>query len=490
MKLGKRVGTTIRQLGYPTKKSLKSWHLEYEQRRDLRAGYARSKQVYSAEQKKLAMDHYLSHDRCVAATLRALGYPSRGTLTDWIREQCPEIGKCRAGRVAGSIPQSLAVKQASVIELCSREGSARMLAQKVGVSRPMLYKWKNQLLGREVPASMKRHEKRAPEHERSNLEKQVESLRRDILAKANELVKKGMGIDLQLLSNPEKTTLVDALKQTYALPELLSALRLARSSYFYHRARLLVTDRYVVARRVMADIFECNYRCYGYHRMRAALSRQQVLISEKVVRCLMRQEGLCATTTKQRRYRSYRGEISPAPANLINRDFRAAGPNQKWLTDISEFQIPAGKVYLSPVINCFDGLVVSWSIGTRPDAELVNAMLGGAIETVAESADRPVVHSDRGAHYRWPGWLSRMRDARLIRSMSRKGYSPDNAACEGFFGRLKTEMFYSRDWRGATVDQFIETLDAYIRWYNAKRIKVSLGSLSPLEYRASLGIAV
>ncbi|MCP1121707.1 IS3 family transposase, partial [Robbsia andropogonis] len=188
-----------------------------------------------------------------------------------------------------------------------------------GVSRPMLYKWKNQLLGREAPASMKRHEKRAPEHERSNLEKQVESLRRDILAKANELVKKGMGIDLQLLSNPEKTTLVDALKQTYALPELLSALRLARSSYFYHRARLLVTDRYVGARRVMVDIFECNYRCYGYRRIRAALSRQQVLISEKVVRRLMRQEGLCATTTKRRRYGSYRGEISPAPANLINR---------------------------------------------------------------------------------------------------------------------------------------------------------------------------
>ncbi|KKB60773.1 transposase, partial [Robbsia andropogonis] len=257
-------------------KSLKSCHLEYEQRRDLRAGYARSKQVYSAEQKKLAMDHYLSHDRCVAATLRALGYPSRGTLTDWIREQCPEIGKCRAGRVAGSIPQSLAVKQGSVIELCSREGSARMLAQKVGVSRPMLYKWKNELLGREAPASMKRHEKRAPEHERSDLEKQVESLRRDIrklelerdiLAKANELLKKGMGIDLQLLSNREKTTLVDALKQTYALPELLSALRLARSSYFYHRARLLVTDRYVGARRVMVDIFECNYRCYGYRRI-------------------------------------------------------------------------------------------------------------------------------------------------------------------------------------------------------------------------------
>ena len=97
LKLGKRVGATIRQLGYPTKKSLKSWHREYEQRRDLRAGYARSKQVYSAEQKRLAVDHYLRHDRCVAATLRALGYPSHGTLTDRIRERCPEIGKRGVG---------------------------------------------------------------------------------------------------------------------------------------------------------------------------------------------------------------------------------------------------------------------------------------------------------------------------------------------------------------------------------------------------------
>jgi transposase InsO family protein len=82
-----------------------------------------------------------------------------------------------------------------------------------------------------------------------------------------------------------------------------------------------------------------------------------------------------------------------------------------------------------------------------------------------------------------------MRDARLIRSMSRKGCSPDNAACEGFFGRLKTELFYPRDWQAITVDQFIEVVDSYIRWYNAKRIKVSLGSLSPVEYRQSPGIA-
>jgi putative transposase len=101
------------------------------------------------------------------------------------------------------------------------------------------------------------------------------------------------------------------------------------------------------------------------------------------------------------------GEISPAPDNLLNRDFRASAPNAKGLTDLTEFQIPTGKVYLSSMIDCFDGMVVSWSIGTRPDAELVNTMLDAAIETLAASSERPVVHSDRGGHYRWPGLAGR-----------------------------------------------------------------------------------
>ena len=197
---------------------------------------------------------------------------------------------------------------------------------------------------------------------------------------------------------------------------------------------------------------------------------------------------MVVATLRRRRYSSYLGEISPAPENLINRDFHAATPNEKWLTDITEFQIPAGKVYLSPMIDCFDGLVISWTIGTHPDAELVNTMLDAAIETVADGTERPVVHSDRGAHYRWPGWLARIRDAKLIRSMSRKGCSPDNAACEGFFGRLKTELLYPRNWQNITIKNFIEIVDSYIRCYNEKRIKISLGSLSPIEYREKLGI--
>ena len=309
-----------------------------------------------------------------------------------------------------------------------------------------------------------------------------------LLKKANDLLKTGLGVAPQLLSNREKTQLVDALKPTYSLAELLAVLDLARSSYFYHSARLRKPEKYAEARVAIADVFQSNHRCYGYRRMRAALGRSQLHLSEKVVQRLMKQECLVVPARKRRRYASYLGEISPAPENLINRDFKAATPNQKWLTDITEFQIPAGKVYLSPLLDCFDGLVVSWTIGTRPDSELVTTMLDAAIETVISSDRKPVIHSDRGAHYRWPGWLSRMHNAKLTRSMSRKGCSPDNAACEGFFGRLKNEMFYPGDWKATTIEQFIKAVHDYIIWYNEKRIKISLGSLSPIEYRESLSL--
>jgi putative transposase len=380
IKLGKRVRATIRQLGYPSKNALKGWHREYEQRLGLPVGYAGRGPKYSQAQKEAAIEHYLTHDRCIAATMRALGYPGRGTLTAWVREALPEARKTIVGR-AGRPSYPEALKQAGVIGLCSRQESAQAVAEKLGVCRPTLYNWKNQLLGPEVPASMKRNNNPPPAPE---LERQLESLQRDIrhlqlkrdlLKKANEIVKKDLGVDLQLLTNREKTLLVDALKELYAVPELLTQLDLARSSYFYHRARVKLADKYLTLRQTITDIFELNHRCYGYRRLQASLTRQCITLSEKVVQRLMKQESLIVAKPKRRRYGSYLGEISPAPENLINRDFRAAAPNVKWLTDITEFQIPAGKVYLSPIIDCFDGLVISWSIGARPDAELVNTML-------------------------------------------------------------------------------------------------------------------
>lgn len=212
------------------------------------------------------------------------------------------------------------------------------------------------------------------------------------------------------------------------------------------------------------------------------------MMPEKVVRRIMSEEGSIVPVKRRRGYSSYRGETTPAPGNLLNRDFCAHAPNTEWLTDLTESRIPAGTVYLSPVIGCFDGMVVSWTVGTSPSARLVNEMLDLATGTL-KPGERPVIHSDRGCRYRWPGWIERVEKAGLVRSMSRKGCSPDNSACEGFFGRLKNEMFYGRPWHDVSVDGFMDAIEAYIHRYNEAPIKMSLGGMSPLEYRKKLGLA-
>ena len=121
-------------------------------------------------------------------------------------------------------------------------------------------------------------------------------------------------------------------------------------------------------------------------------------------------------------------------------------------------------------------------------ARLVNNMPDDAMRTL-NGNEHPIVHTDQGCHYRWPGWISRMEEAGLCRSVSEKGCSPDNSACERFFGPLKNEMFYKRNWTGVTLEQFIEIPDDYLIWYNETRIKTSLRNMSPLEYRRNPGLA-
>jgi transposase-like protein len=262
-------------LGYPSKNALKGWYLEYEHHLDLRLGFAPRAPKFTQAQKEAALEHYRTHGRCVSATMRALDYPGRATLTAWVREAFPEISKAVTGRT-GRPRYPDALKKAGVVGLYNRQESAQALAEKLGVCRPTLYNWKNQLLGPEAPAIMKRKNNSPPVPERKELERQLETLQHDIqklqlehdlLKKATELIKKELGVDLQLLNNREKTLLVDALKDLYQLPDLLAQLGLARSSYFYHRARMRMTDKYLTIRQNITEIFEANRRCYGYRRL-------------------------------------------------------------------------------------------------------------------------------------------------------------------------------------------------------------------------------
>ena len=298
------------------------------------------------------------------------------------------------------------------------------------------------------------------------------------------------------MSNARKAALGERLRAATGLPlrEVTAFLRISRSSYEYHRARL-GRDRRAWLRPLVREAFEsCGRR--GYRPVHATLRAAGVRVSEKVVRRIMREEGLSARGRRRaRRWSSYAGEASEAPPNLPLRadgthDFTAPAPNVLWVTDITEFRLPgdAGRVYLSAVLDCFDGMPVSWRIGPSPTARLADSSLEAACATLAPG-ERPVVHSDRGGHYRWPGWVEVCRRFGLARSMSRKGRSCDNARMEGFFGTLKSEFFHGRDWEGVGRGGFMAELHAWLRWFRSGRASESLGWRTPEENRRLLGYA-
>ena len=496
IKYDKCISDVVRELGYPSPNMLPRWYAEYLKEKEtgiIWNGYKRPSK-YSLKQKKIAVDHFLEHGRNITRTIRMLGYPSRETLRDWCEELTPWTRKKRVSGVQYSQEQ----KKEAVIDLCTRTNSAKDIADKHGTARGTLYKWRNSLIDREVGKPMKKEKDNISTNDKDELLSEVESLKKqirrlklekDILEGTTEIIKKDLGVDPRNLTNKEKSSLIGALKNNHTLNELLEYLEIARSSYFYHRKIALVPDKYEKTREHIITLFEENGGRYGYRRIHALLSRKGIRISEKVIRRIMREANLVVVRKTRRKYSSYHGEDSPAATNLIERNFHADAPNLKWLTDITEFKIPAGKVYLSPIVDCFDGLLPSWTISTRPNAEMVNSMLDAATATLNPD-EHPIIHSDRGFHYRWPGWIARTEKAGLTRSMSRKGCPPDNAACEGLFGRIKNEMFYNRSWAGVSIDKFIDILNDYLKWYNEKRIKMSLGAMSPLEYRKNLSLVV
>ena len=188
IKLGRRIGLTICQLGYPTKNALLSWHREYEKRLDLPAGYVRQPR-YTQSRKELAVRHHLEHGRCIAATIRALGYPSRSLLSEWLQE----LNAHERTRVSGrSQEMARETKQSAVIALSMRPASAQVVAEELGVSRGSLYKWKNQLLGHDASAPMKRQQDAPASPDRVELEQQLETLQLDIrrLQLEKDLLKK------------------------------------------------------------------------------------------------------------------------------------------------------------------------------------------------------------------------------------------------------------------------------------------------------------
>ena len=273
----------------------------------------------------------------------------------------------------------------------TRDCTAEEIARKHGVERPSLYFWKNQILGEDYEVSKNQNTQEdvnSLKCEADELRKEVKRLR---LEKAAEVLKKEKGISLSTLTNREKAIVIDALRGRYSLKILLAVMNMAKSNYCYQRLAIRY-DKYSETRMEIKEIFKESRKSYEYRRIYLEFKNRGTILSEKVIIRLMKELGLKISMKMIRKYNSYKGEITPAVANLVERDFHAENPNVLWLTNITEFHIPAGKVYLSPIIDCYDGMAVAWTIGTSPSSELANTMLREAINSL--NGEHPIVHSD------------------------------------------------------------------------------------------------
>jgi len=272
---------------------------------------------------------------------------------------------------------------------------------------------------------------------------------------------------------------VQELRQQYPIAGLLKAAQLPRSTFYYQQKILQQDDKHQQLKKTIKVVFERHKGRYGYRRITAAIRQLGSHVNHKTVQRLMGVLGL-KSLVRPKRYRSFKGEVGRAAPNELQRRFAADAANKKWVTDVTEFNVAGEKLYLSPILDLYNGEIVAFETSKRPVFNLVDSMLKKALARLSPE-EKPMLHSDQGWQYRMPAYQRQLRERDLVQSMSRKGNCYDNAAMESFFGVLKSEFFYPNKFD--SVDALRDALTDYIHYYNHDRIKLKLKGLSPVQYR-------
>jgi putative transposase len=272
---------------------------------------------------------------------------------------------------------------------------------------------------------------------------------------------------------------VQELRQQYPIAGLLKLAGLARSTFYYQQKALLAADKYADLKSHIRTIYARHKGRYGYRRITATIQQMGTLVNHKTVQRLMTELGL-KSLVRIKKYRSYKGDVGCAAPNILQRQFEAQEANQKWVTDVTEFNVAGEKLYLSPVLDLYNGEIIAYETSRRPVFELVSNMLKKALVKL-KPEEKPVLHSDQGWQYRMPAYQRILGQNQVTQSMSRKGNCLDNAAMESFFAVLKSEYFYLNKFK--SIDELQKGLAEYIHYYNYDRIKMKLKGLSPVQYR-------
>lgn len=449
---------TVRYIGYPKRSVLSEWvkarykngKLKHEVEKP-----KREKNVYSEEQRKQVVEAIINDNISVLAAARRFNIANPAVIYPWIRLK-------KAGLTLDSIPR--------------RARTDKGLEDLLNQQQKQEYPTVSQYLS-ELPDDVE------------TLKKMLMKTSAELaLLKEQERLKKEVGISSFSCEAHLTAKAIDAVRTDYPLIVLQEIAHMPASTFYYHLNHQEPNQKYEVYRPVIEQIAEEAHYTYGSYRIWQALKRKGIQLSEKVVRRLMKLWSIPVHFGKKKSkpYSNYVGEITPAPKDLLQHDFHATRPNEIWVTDISEFSCGEDKLYFSPIIDLFDGKVVSYQLRRNAHEELATETLKEAISTLKRS-ESVVLHSDRGGHYRAIEWIELCKEAQITRSMSRKGNSGDNAACEGFFGRMKNEMYYGFNWN--RIEELEYAIRAYIQFHNKHKLRAKTGMTIP-EYRAKLGYSI
>lgn len=254
---------------------------------------------------------------------------------------------------------------------------------------------------------------------------------------------------------------------------------MARSSFYYHQKALDKKDKYGEVKTLIKQIYHRHKGRFGYRRITLIMKQQGIVVNHKTVLRLMKTLGL-KSIVRVKKYRSYRGEQGRIAPNILERNFKADQPNRKWATDVTEFNVSGSKLYLSPIIDLYNGEIISYDLSERPAFAQVVNMLKKGLRKI-KNTENLIIHSDQGWQYQMKAYQHLLKEKGIIQSMSRKGNCLDNAVIENFFGTLKSEMFYTKKFK--TIDELKKEIKKYINYYNNDRIRLNLKGKSPVQYR-------
>ena len=272
------------------------------------------------------------------------------------------------------------------------------------------------------------------------------------------------------------------LRHEHKVGLLIDIAGIPRSTYYYYSKQFEnpKPDKYAAIKEEIRRIYNDSKGRYGYRRITKELNKKHK-INHKTVQRLMRQMGIYCRV-RMKKYNSFRGEVGRVAPNLLERDFKADKPNQKWVTDVTEFSLFGTKLYLSPIIDLFNGEVVAYDLSYHPNLKQVTNMLEQAFANISDNTGL-ILHSDQGWQYQHAHFRNTLKEHGIIQSMSRKGNCYDNCIMETFFGRLKNEMFYGCEKEYESFESFAKAVEEYIDYYNNERIQAKTKWMPPVKYR-------